>query len=148
MKTGPPMRAVTMPMGASPVTRRRPTISQKQRNPPPASGGDVRDLVLDRRAGHHGVAGPVGGQTGGSGIGQHAPVLGHDHDAQAGQLVADGPAFSLVEGPVAAGGQAAGQGVQLGQRAHAAAADSGEVQPGTRVGPDLRIRGRPGCLRR
>ena len=66
-----------------------------------------------------------------------AAVLGHDPDADRLEGGTDLGALALVEGPVATGDPAAGQGVELGQRAHAAAADAGEVEPGRGVGADI-----------
>jgi len=56
------------------------------------------------------------------------------------ELSADFRAFALVEGAVAAGGQAALLGVELGQGTHAAAADAGEMQPGVGAGAGRLVR--------
>ena len=96
-----------------------------------ASRDDVRHLIFDRRRDDE--RGAVGTEP--------APVLRQHLDAEPLELGAQGRALAAVEGAVAAARFAAGHRLELGERAHAGAAEPRVVEAAfaARVGDASRI---------
>ncbi len=87
-----------------------------------ACGRDIRHLIFDRGGDDEARAWPE------LRAGERAVLRDDDH-AGALELCAQVGVLPQVEGAIAAAGAGAAQHLEQGQRAHAAAADAGEVQP-------------------